>query len=102
MLYQAGSSVSGREFAARNAEATFIISPTPALAKQLIDDTRRLAVEAGRLPEDIKFFQGLSFVIGDTEEEAQAKAAEYEQYVSVDGYLAHSALVDKTGRVYPP
>ena len=102
VLYQAGSSVSGREFAARNAEATFIIAPTPAIAKQLIDDTRRLAVEAGRRPEDLKFFQGLSFVVGATEEEAKAKAAEYEQYVSVDGYLAHSALVDKTGRVYPP
>ncbi|SFR91164.1 FMN-dependent oxidoreductase, nitrilotriacetate monooxygenase family [Agromyces sp. CF514] len=102
VLYQAGSSESGRAFAARHAEATFIISPNPALAKQLIDDTRRQAVEAGRRAEDIKFFQGLSFVIGDTEEEAKAKAAEYEQYVSIDGYLAHSALVDKTGRVYDP
>jgi FMN-dependent oxidoreductase (nitrilotriacetate monooxygenase family) len=102
VLYQAGSSASGRQFAARNAEATFIIAPTPAIAKELIDDTRRLAVEAGRRPEDIKFFQGLSFVVGATEEEAQAKAAEYEEYVSVDGYLAHHALVDKTGRVYDP
>ncbi|MFF2372362.1 NtaA/DmoA family FMN-dependent monooxygenase [Agromyces sp. NPDC058110] len=102
VLYQAGSSESGRAFAAKHAEATFIISPNPALAKQLIDDTRRQAVEVGRRAEDIKFFQGLSFVIGDTEEEAKAKAAEVEQYVSIDGYLAHSALVDKTGRVYDP
>ncbi|GAA1831515.1 NtaA/DmoA family FMN-dependent monooxygenase [Agromyces salentinus] len=102
VLYQAGSSASGRAFAAKHAEATFIIAPNPALAKELIDDTRRQAVEAGRRPEDIKFFQGLSFVIGDTEEEAWAKAAEYEKYVSIDGYLAHSALVDRTGRAYDP
>jgi FMN-dependent oxidoreductase (nitrilotriacetate monooxygenase family) len=102
VLYQAGSSGSGRAFAARNAEATFIIAPSPEVARQQIEDTRRLAVEAGRLPEDITFYQGLSFVIGDTEEEAQAKAAEYEKYVSIDGYLAHSALVDKEGRAYDP
>ena len=102
LLYQAGSSASGRSFAARNAEATFIIAPSPAIARQQIDETRRLAVEAGRLAEDITFYQGLSFVIGDTEAEAAAKAAEYEQYVSIDGYLAHNALVDKTGRAYDP
>lgn len=102
LLFQAGSSVSGRDFAARNAEATFIVAPSKDVARQIIEDTRRRAVEAGRLPEDIKFFAGLSFVIGDTEEEAQAKAEEYARYVSVDGYLAHAAVVDKAGRVYPP
>ncbi|MET0784021.1 MAG: LLM class flavin-dependent oxidoreductase, partial [Leifsonia flava] len=59
-------------------------------------------VEFGRRGEDIKFFQGLSFVIGDTEEEALAKAEEYEKYISIEGYLAHSALVDSDGRVYDP
>ena len=102
LLFQAGSSASGRDFAARNAEATFLIAPSPEVARLIIEDTRRLAVEYGRRPEDIKFFVGLSFIIGDTEEEAQAKAAEYDRYVSVDGYLAHAAIVDKTGRVYPP
>ncbi|MFD1211972.1 LLM class flavin-dependent oxidoreductase [Arthrobacter sp. GCM10027362] len=102
LLFQAGSSASGRAFAARNAEAVFIIAPSPGVARELIADTRRLAVEAGRRPEDIKFFPGLSFIIGDTEEEAQAKARYYDEYVSVDGYLAHAAIVDKTGRVYPP
>jgi long-chain alkane monooxygenase len=101
LLYQAGSSASGRAFAARNAEAVFIIAATPEIAALQIADTRRQAVEAGRRPEDIKFFQGLSFIIGDTEAEALAKAKEYDKYVSVDGYLAHAALVDKTGRVYP-
>ena len=101
VLYQASSSASGRAFAARNAEAVFIISANPDVAALQIADTRRQAVEAGRNPEDIKFFQGLSFIIGGTEEEALAKAREYDQYVSVDGYLAHAAIVDKTGRVYP-
>ncbi|MBZ4487709.1 NtaA/DmoA family FMN-dependent monooxygenase [Microbacterium sp. cx-55] len=102
LLFQAGSSASGRRFAAANAEATFIIAPSPAIAKRQIDETRALAVEYGREPDDITFFQGLSFIIGDTEIEAHEKAEEYERYASTEGYLAHSALVDKTGRVYDP
>ncbi|GAA0999750.1 LLM class flavin-dependent oxidoreductase [Subtercola frigoramans] len=102
VLYQAGSSASGRAFAAQNAEAVFIISPSPAVAKQQIDETRAQAVALGRQADDIKFFQGLSFIVGDTAEEAQALAAEYDTYVSVDGYAAHAAIVDKSGRVYDP
>ncbi|MCW4459163.1 LLM class flavin-dependent oxidoreductase [Microbacterium sp. MPKO10] len=102
VLYQAGSSVAGRRFAARNAEATFIVAPSPEIARQQIDETRALAVEYGRRPEDIKFFQGLSFIIGETKEEAEKKADEYLEYVSVEGYAAHSAIVDPDGRVYPP
>ncbi|MGJ9405479.1 LLM class flavin-dependent oxidoreductase [Nesterenkonia aurantiaca] len=102
VLFQAGSSVSGRDFASRNAEAVFLGAPNPEVAKAQIEDTRARAVEAGRAPEDIKFFQGLSFIIGDTEEEAQRKLKEAEEFVSLDGYLAHAALVDPDGRVYPP
>lgn len=102
VLFQAGSSASGRAFAARNAEAVFIIAPSPEIARRIIEDTRRQAVELGRRGEDIKFFAGLSFVIGSTEAEARAKEAEYDQFVSLEGYLAHLAIVDKAGRVYPP
>jgi FMN-dependent oxidoreductase (nitrilotriacetate monooxygenase family) len=102
LLFQAGSSGSGLGFAARNAEAVFLISPTPEAAAAQIAETRRLAVEAGRNPDDIKFFPGLSFIIGATEEEAQQKALEYDRYVSVEGFLAHSAFVDSEGRVYDP
>lgn len=91
LLFQAGSSPVGRRFAARNAEAQFIGSPTPAAAKALIDDTRRLTVEAGRNAGDINFFQGLSFVIGSTEEEAHRKSAELDEYIDLDTIIAHSA-----------
>jgi FMN-dependent oxidoreductase (nitrilotriacetate monooxygenase family) len=102
VLFQAGSSESGRDFAARNAEAVFIIAPTPAVARELIADLRARTVAAGRRADDVLVFQGLSFVIGDTDEEAWAKAAEYDRYISVDGYLAHMAVLDPEGRVYHP
>ncbi|MEO9328815.1 LLM class flavin-dependent oxidoreductase [Gordonia aurantiaca] len=91
VLFQAGSSPAGRRFAARNAEAQFIVSPNPQAARGLVDDTRRLAVEAGRAPEDINFFQGLSFVVGSTEEEARRKAAELDELIDPSTIIAHSA-----------
>lgn len=69
VLYQAGSSRAGRTFAAHHAEGTFIASPNPAGARKAIAETRRLAREAGRDPSDLLFIQGLSFVVGSTEEE---------------------------------
>jgi FMN-dependent oxidoreductase (nitrilotriacetate monooxygenase family) len=92
VLFQAGSSPAGRSFAARNAEAQFILTSTPAATTALIDDTRRLAVEAGRRAEDIAFFLGLSFVIGSTEGEAKAREAEIDEYLSAEGFLVHSNL----------
>lgn len=89
LLFQAGSSSIGRDFAARHAEAQFIISPDPQSAKALIDDTRRLVVQRGRHADDLKFFQGLSFVVGSTEEEARRKEAELEEKIDLDGMVSH-------------
>lgn len=44
---------------------------------------------AGRAPEDLKFFQGLHFVIGSTEEEAARKADELDDSIDLDGMVAH-------------
>ncbi|MBJ7288658.1 LLM class flavin-dependent oxidoreductase [Williamsia sp.] len=91
VLFQAGSSPAGRAFAARNAEAQFIMSPNPRAAKTLIADTRALVTDAGRAPEDLQFFQGLSFVIGSTEEEATRKAAELDEFIDPTTIIAHAA-----------
>jgi long-chain alkane monooxygenase len=89
VLFQAGTSEWGRNFAARNAEAIFIVTRTPAAAKETIDDIRDRAEALGRDREDIVFFQGMSFIVGGTEAEALAKAAEYDEGASLRGYAAH-------------
>jgi FMN-dependent oxidoreductase (nitrilotriacetate monooxygenase family) len=103
-LFQAGSSSAGRAFAARNTEAQFISTPNPASAAELIADTRNLAERSGRHRDDIKFFQGLVFVVGSTEAEARRKEAELDHYVSIDGFLAHYNLgvSQDDGRPLPP
>jgi FMN-dependent oxidoreductase (nitrilotriacetate monooxygenase family) len=91
VLAQAGSSPAGRDFAARHAEVQFIIASNPEQAAAQIKDVRARAVAYGRRPEDILFLQGLSFVVGSTEDEANRKAAEIDNYLSLDGMLAHAS-----------
>jgi len=92
VIFQAGSSPAGRAFAARNAEAQFILAPNPEIARKGIAETREAVVAAGRQAGDLQFFQGLTFVIGSTEEEAKRNEAEIDEYISTDGFLAHINL----------
>lgn len=92
VLFQAGSSPAGRAFAARNAEAQFILTSTREKTAELIASTRAEVAAAGRRPEDLLFFLGLTFVIGSTEEEARRRSAEIDELLSPDGFLLHSNL----------
>lgn len=89
VLFQAGASEQGRAFAARNAEAIFIPARSPDSVRAIVKDIRDRAARAGRDPQDILFFTGLSFVVGGTEQEAKAKQDEIDQYTSPRGYAAH-------------
>lgn len=89
LLFQAGSSTIGRAFAARNAEGTYIVAQSPEGARRQIEETNRYLVQYGRRPGDLKFIQGMSFIIGSTQDEAQRKARDIAEDVSSDGLLAH-------------
>lgn len=90
LLFQAGSSPRGRDVAAHHAEATFSMAPQRSQAAQHAADVRRRAVEFGRRPEDVNFIQGLSFVVGSTEAEAKAKAAELDEALDDHALIAHT------------
>ena len=79
LLFRSGASAADRAFAAKNAEAVFIGSTSPAAAAHDTADIRSRAASHGRLPGDIKFFQDLSVVTGATEAEAGRKAAELDE-----------------------
>ncbi|MFC8527446.1 NtaA/DmoA family FMN-dependent monooxygenase [Nocardia sp. NPDC057227] len=89
VLFQAGTSDAGRAFAARHAEGVFINQGSPAAAREVIAHTRDLAAAAGRARDDIKFFQGLTVIVGSTAAEARRKAADLDESFSLDGLLAH-------------
>jgi long-chain alkane monooxygenase len=89
VLFQAGASEQGREFAARNAEAIFIPGRDAQTARRNVADVRARAAALGRDPSDILFFTGFTFVVGGTEEEARGKAREFDETASARGYAAH-------------
>lgn len=88
VIYQAGTSTSGKAFAAKHAEAVFVSGNAPELLRPSVDELRRLAAEQGRDPASIKIVTLLGTIIGDTEEEARAKYNEYQKYASEEGALA--------------
>ena len=71
VLVQAGSSDTGRGFAARHAEAVFTAHLELATAQAFYRDLKGRVVAAGRRPEAALILPGLSPIVGGTEAEAQ-------------------------------
>ena len=88
LLFQAGSSERGREFCARHAECAFVVTSRRRLP-DLVGDVRSRAARYGRRPTDVRFFQGLTPVVGGTEAEAVAKRDELLEQISTEAGLAH-------------
>ena len=76
VLVQAGSSETGRRFAARHADAVFTAHMAKAAAQEFYDDLKRLAAAEGRDPAQVLILPGLSPMIGSTEAEALRSARE--------------------------
>ncbi|MGE0221628.1 MAG: LLM class flavin-dependent oxidoreductase [Acetobacteraceae bacterium] len=76
VFVQAGSSDTGRRFAARHAEAVFTAQMEKATARDFYADLKRQAVEEGRSPDQVLILPGLSPVIGGTDADAQRIARE--------------------------
>ncbi|KQY47570.1 LLM class flavin-dependent oxidoreductase [Cellulomonas sp. Root137] len=75
VLFQAGDSPDGRDFAASHAEVIFSAHGTDyddALA--FAQDVRARTVAAGRPEDDLKILPGTQFVLAATDEEAREKA----------------------------
>lgn len=91
LLFQAGSSDRGLQFAGRHAECVFISGQNKAATREQVDKVRASAVAAGRNPDDIKVFMGVNVIVGKTEAEARAKHAEYREFASAEAGVAHFA-----------
>jgi FMN-dependent oxidoreductase (nitrilotriacetate monooxygenase family) len=71
VFVQAGSSDTGRRFAARHAEAVFTAHMEKATAQAFYADLKSLVAAEGRAPGEVLILPGLSPMIASTEAEAQ-------------------------------
>lgn len=72
--FQAGDSDQGREFAAQTAEAIFTRHSTLADGQAFYADIKGRLARYGRRREDLLVLPGVTFVIGDTDEQAREQA----------------------------
>jgi len=88
VLFQAGASSRGRQFAARHAEAIFLNGQTKALLAETAKAIRSEAAAAGRDPYDVRFYASANVIVAPTRAEALDRLAEYAPYVHAAGQLA--------------
>ncbi|MFJ4156422.1 LLM class flavin-dependent oxidoreductase [Pseudomonas sp. NPDC089752] len=91
VLFQAGSSPRGLGFAGNHAECVFISGQDKAATRAQVDKVRAAAQAAGRDPQAVKVFMGITVIVAPTEQQAQAKYAEYLRHASPEAGVAHFA-----------
>jgi FMN-dependent oxidoreductase (nitrilotriacetate monooxygenase family) len=86
VLYQAGASRRGKDFAAKHAECVFVSAPTAPIVKKYVQDLRGQAAELGR--GQILIFAMFTIIVAPGEAEAAEKLHEYRSYIDYEGALA--------------
>lgn len=89
VVFQAGSSDSGRTLAAKTADAVFTGPDSIEEAKSFYRDVKQRAAEYGRSPDEILIFPGIGPIVGDTAEDAERKYREIADLVTPDKALEY-------------
>ncbi|MET9498789.1 NtaA/DmoA family FMN-dependent monooxygenase [Streptomyces sp. NPDC006552] len=76
VVFQAGDSEEGREFAASGADAIFSRYATLQEGQTFYADVKRRLAAYGRTPDQLKILPAATFVLGDTDTEAEELARE--------------------------
>ncbi|SHN05497.1 NtaA/DmoA family FMN-dependent monooxygenase [Actinacidiphila paucisporea] len=74
VIFQAGDSEQGREFAASAADAIFTRHGTLEAGKAFYADVKGRLARYGRSPQELLILPGVTFVLGDTPSDAEEKA----------------------------
>lgn len=93
VIFQAGASDDGRNFAARRADAIFAATPTYEDGLSYYTDVKARAKGFGRDPEQLVVLPGISPIVGATDAEAEAKYRELAGLESLEtglGFLSRS------------
>ncbi|MFC5449323.1 LLM class flavin-dependent oxidoreductase [Paenibacillus aestuarii] len=87
VIFQAGSSESGKDLAAKSADAVYSGHETFEEARQFYQDVKARAVAFGRNADDILIFPGIGPIVGRTEAEAESKYREIAELVDIQQAL---------------
>ncbi|NGO66602.1 LLM class flavin-dependent oxidoreductase [Rhizobium daejeonense] len=88
VIFQAGASEDGKNFAARRSDAIFVHHENLDEAKAYYKDIKGRAAGFGRNPDHLFVLPGVRPVIGSTEEEVERKYAEFANLTSIENALS--------------
>ncbi len=88
VLFQAGQSGRGIDFAARHAEAIFAIYANLDTARESAEKVRAAVSAQDRDPAHVKIFPGITVIVAPTDAEAHQKYETCKRYASPEGALA--------------
>ena len=88
VIFQAGASEDGKNFAAKRADAIFVTHDQLEEAQTYYADLKSRAVGFGRDPDQVLVLPGVRPVVGRTEAEAEAKYQELANLVSIENALS--------------
>jgi FMN-dependent oxidoreductase (nitrilotriacetate monooxygenase family) len=88
LIYAAGASSRGRQFAGKHAECTFMSTNDLGFAKKTTKAYRDEAVKAGRSPHSVKVFNAATVIVAPTEAEAGDLEQDIARYSDETGNLA--------------
>lgn len=74
VVFQAGDSDAGRDFAAGSADVVFTRHAELRLGQEFYRDVKRRLADHGRGEDELKIYPGVSFVLGDTDDDARERA----------------------------
>ncbi|MCR8656204.1 LLM class flavin-dependent oxidoreductase [Paenibacillus endoradicis] len=89
VIFQAGSSEVGKNYASKEADAVFTGHETIEEAIEFYNDVKNRAITFGRNPDDVLIFPGISPVVGVTQEEAERKYEDVVALVSAENALLY-------------
>lgn len=84
VLIQAGSSNTGKDFAAETAEIVFASDTTIEKGRVFYNDLKARVTQFGRSPDSLKILAGMPIVIGSSEQEAEDKYQALQEMIHPD------------------
>ncbi len=75
VIFQAGDSATGRDFAAADADCIFSRHGTIEAGQRFYKDVKSRLARYGRSPDELKILPAATFVLGESDEDAQERAA---------------------------
>lgn len=84
LIFQAGTSDDGRNFAAQNADAIFVSPESFSEARAYYQDLKQRAAKAGRNPNELFILPGIRPIIGRDAEEVESRYQQAVDLVSIE------------------